>query len=104
MIRLTFTTYLTVLFIYRFGFKHLNCHGHLNTVKNKRTDLSFEGPLSTYIRKKSAAKLFLRPTFENGIDVKFGLEDLKKEPEQTACWDGVTFTFENCCGLGWHGT
>ena len=27
--------------------------------------------------------------FENGIDVKFGLEDLKKEPEQTACWDGV---------------
>ena len=26
---------------------------------------------------------------ENGIDVKFGLEDLKKEPEQTACWDGV---------------
>ena len=23
------------------------------------------------------------------IDVKFGLEDLKKEPEQTACWDGV---------------
>ena len=27
--------------------------------------------------------------FENGIDLKFGLEDLKKEPEQTACWDGV---------------
>ena len=27
--------------------------------------------------------------FENGIDVKFGLEDLKKEPNQTACWDGV---------------
>ena len=27
--------------------------------------------------------------FENGIDVKFGLEDLKKEAEQTACWDGV---------------
>ncbi len=27
--------------------------------------------------------------FENGVDVKFGLEDLKKEPEQTACWDGV---------------
>ena len=26
---------------------------------------------------------------ENGIDVKFGLEDLKKEPNQTACWDGV---------------
>ena len=26
---------------------------------------------------------------ENGVDVKFGLEDLKKSPEQTACWDGV---------------
>ena len=27
--------------------------------------------------------------YENGIDVKFGLEDLKQEPNQTACWDGV---------------
>ena len=27
--------------------------------------------------------------FEKGIDVKFGLEDLKKEPNQTAFWDGV---------------
>ena len=27
--------------------------------------------------------------FENGIDVKFGIEDLKSEPEQIACWDGV---------------
>lgn len=27
--------------------------------------------------------------FENGIDVKFGIEDLKTEPNQTACWDGV---------------
>ncbi|XP_022083820.1 thymocyte nuclear protein 1-like [Acanthaster planci] len=27
--------------------------------------------------------------FEKGVDVKFGLEDLKKEPNQTACWDGV---------------
>ena len=26
---------------------------------------------------------------ENGVDVKFGIEDLKMEPEQTACWDGV---------------
>ena len=26
---------------------------------------------------------------ENGIDVKFGIEDLKKEPQQTAFWDGV---------------
>lgn len=27
--------------------------------------------------------------FENGVDVKFGIEDLKKEENQTACWDGV---------------
>lgn len=26
---------------------------------------------------------------ENGMDLKFGIEDLKKEPNQTACWDGV---------------
>ncbi|XP_031562785.1 thymocyte nuclear protein 1-like [Actinia tenebrosa] len=26
---------------------------------------------------------------ERGVDVKFGIEDLKKEPNQTACWDGV---------------
>ena len=26
---------------------------------------------------------------EKGVDVKFGIEDLKKEPKQTACWDGV---------------
>ncbi|XP_062329905.1 thymocyte nuclear protein 1 isoform X1 [Osmerus eperlanus] len=27
--------------------------------------------------------------FENGIDVKFGIEDLKAQPNQTGCWDGV---------------
>lgn len=26
---------------------------------------------------------------ENGIDVKFGIEDLKALPNQTGCWDGV---------------
>ncbi|XP_039620087.1 thymocyte nuclear protein 1 isoform X2 [Polypterus senegalus] len=26
---------------------------------------------------------------ENGVDVKFGIEDLKAQPEQTGCWDGV---------------
>uniref|UniRef100_A0A6J0TP58 Thymocyte nuclear protein 1 n=1 Tax=Pogona vitticeps TaxID=103695 RepID=A0A6J0TP58_9SAUR len=26
---------------------------------------------------------------EKGVDVKFGIEDLKAQPEQTACWDGV---------------
>ncbi|XP_037123922.1 thymocyte nuclear protein 1 [Syngnathus acus] len=27
--------------------------------------------------------------FEKGIDVKFGIEDLKALPDQTSCWDGV---------------
>ncbi|XP_076002213.1 thymocyte nuclear protein 1 [Genypterus blacodes] len=27
--------------------------------------------------------------FENGIDMKFGIEDLKALPRQTDCWDGV---------------
>ncbi|XP_076591059.1 thymocyte nuclear protein 1 [Chaetodon auriga] len=27
--------------------------------------------------------------FENGIDMKFGIEDLKALPQQTSCWDGV---------------
>ncbi|KAL0973250.1 hypothetical protein UPYG_G00201010 [Umbra pygmaea] len=27
--------------------------------------------------------------YENGIDVKFGIEDLKGLPNQTGCWDGV---------------
>ncbi|KAJ6656028.1 hypothetical protein lerEdw1_004433 [Lerista edwardsae] len=26
---------------------------------------------------------------EKGVDVKFGIEDLKAQPHQTACWDGV---------------
>ncbi|XP_054901617.1 thymocyte nuclear protein 1 [Poeciliopsis prolifica] len=27
--------------------------------------------------------------FENGVDVKFGIEDLKALPHKTGCWDGV---------------
>ena len=26
---------------------------------------------------------------ERGVDVKFGIDDLQNEPDQTACWDGV---------------
>ncbi|XP_006892876.1 PREDICTED: thymocyte nuclear protein 1 [Elephantulus edwardii] len=26
---------------------------------------------------------------EKGVDVKFGIEDLKEQPNQTTCWDGV---------------
>ncbi|XP_070622019.1 thymocyte nuclear protein 1 [Erythrolamprus reginae] len=27
--------------------------------------------------------------FQNGVDMKFGIDDLKTQPNQTACWDGV---------------
>ena len=27
--------------------------------------------------------------FENGVDMKFGIDDLRAEPDSTACWDGV---------------
>ena len=27
--------------------------------------------------------------FQNGVDMKFSVDDLAAEPEQTACWDGV---------------
>ncbi|MEE6485324.1 hypothetical protein FKM82_014243 [Ascaphus truei] len=26
---------------------------------------------------------------EKGVDMKFGIDDLKAQPDQTACWDGV---------------
>ena len=32
---------------------------------------------------------FVESRIEKGVDVKFGLDDLVAEPEQTAHWDGV---------------
>uniref|UniRef100_A0A8C9M1F0 Thymocyte nuclear protein 1 n=1 Tax=Panthera tigris altaica TaxID=74533 RepID=A0A8C9M1F0_PANTA len=41
--------------------------------------------LSSYWLMKSEAESRL----EKGVDVKFSIEDLKAQPKQTACWDGV---------------
>ncbi|XP_005378653.1 PREDICTED: thymocyte nuclear protein 1 isoform X3 [Chinchilla lanigera] len=41
--------------------------------------------LSNYWLMKSEPESRL----EKGVDVKFSIEDLKAQPEQTACWDGV---------------
>ncbi|XP_044936266.1 thymocyte nuclear protein 1 isoform X5 [Mustela putorius furo] len=41
--------------------------------------------LSSYWLMKSEPESRL----EKGVDVKFSIEDLKAEPKQTACWDGV---------------
>ncbi|XP_027424502.1 thymocyte nuclear protein 1-like isoform X2 [Zalophus californianus] len=42
--------------------------------------------LSSYWLMKSEPKSRL----EKGVDVKFSLEDLKAQPKQKACWDGVS--------------
>ncbi|XP_058400763.1 thymocyte nuclear protein 1 isoform X3 [Diceros bicornis minor] len=44
-----------------------------------------EKNLSSYWLMKSEPESRL----EKGVDVKFSIEDLKAEPKQTACWDGV---------------
>ncbi|XP_040486945.1 thymocyte nuclear protein 1 isoform X2 [Ursus maritimus] len=41
--------------------------------------------LSNYWLMKSEPESRL----EKGVDVKFSIEDLKAQPKQTACWDGV---------------
>ena len=42
---------------------------------------------------KSPSKWLIKsepdPRLENGVDVSFSFEALKKEPASTACWDGV---------------
>ncbi|KAJ3590509.1 hypothetical protein NHX12_008460 [Muraenolepis orangiensis] len=66
-------------------------------VRGKRT-----APTSDGSEKKAKAEPPSRPLYshwlmksepesriENGIDVKFGIEDLKALPGQTGCWDGV---------------
>ncbi|KAG8523185.1 Thymocyte nuclear protein 1, partial [Galemys pyrenaicus] len=44
-----------------------------------------ETSLSSYWLMKSEPESRL----ERGVDVKFSIEDLKAQPKQTACWDGV---------------
>lgn len=80
--------------------------GSPSKIKSKRNSKSKTPPQasSSSIKSKSASasskdspgsfthwliKSEPESRFENGIDMKFGIEDLKKEPKQTACWDGV---------------
>ncbi|XP_033646229.1 thymocyte nuclear protein 1-like [Asterias rubens] len=61
-----------------------------NKTASKSSTPSSSGASSgatTYIRWLMKSEPESR--IEKGVDVKFGLEDLKKEPNQTACWDGV---------------
>ena len=61
----------------------------INTAKKHKTEKEKTPPLKECNWTHWLMKSEPESRFENGIDVKFGLEDLKKEPEQTACWDGV---------------
>ncbi|XP_073760109.1 thymocyte nuclear protein 1 isoform X3 [Callorhinus ursinus] len=57
--------------------------------------------LSSYWLMKSEPESRL----EKGVDVKFSIEDLKAQPKQTACWDGVrNYQFTNglCSGQCLH--
>ena len=60
----------------------------INTAKKLKTE-DKKSPLKENNWSHWLMKSEPESRFENGIDVKFGLEDLKKEPDQTACWDGV---------------
>ena len=55
-------------------------HNENPVVKNDVTKPSYQAWL---IKSEPESRL------EKGVDVKFGIEDLKLEPDQTACWDGV---------------
>jgi predicted RNA-binding protein with PUA-like domain len=51
----------------------------------KKTDLVVDKPIFDRWLMKSEPE----SRIEKGLDVKFGIEDLKAEPDQTAFWDGV---------------
>lgn len=53
--------------------------------KNAKSSESSGSPQYSHWLMKSEPE----SRFENGIDVKFGIEDLKALPDQTGCWDGV---------------
>ncbi|XP_041098380.1 thymocyte nuclear protein 1 isoform X2 [Polyodon spathula] len=55
----------------------------------KKTDKSKEAPGGKVLHSYWLMKSEPESRIENGVDVKFGIEDLKAQPEQTGCWDGV---------------
>ena len=55
-----------------------------NNEDENANDEVFDRPFTHWLFKSEPLS-----RFEKGIDVKFGFDDLKSEPNQTACWDGV---------------
>nr|XP_056716844.1 thymocyte nuclear protein 1 [Euleptes europaea] len=58
-----------------------------NSGKTSAGEASVEGNKKTYTHWLMKSEPESR--LEKGVDVKFGIEDLKAQPNQTACWDGV---------------
>ena len=56
-----------------------------DTLKDNRklTKDSDEKPTHWLIKSEPESRI------ENGVDMKFSFQDLKAEPDSTACWDGV---------------
>jgi len=53
--------------------------------KKAKPDNKSEAPIFQHWLVKSEPN----PRIEKGVDMKFGFDDLKDSPNQTACWDGV---------------
>ncbi|KAI7800794.1 thymocyte nuclear protein 1 [Triplophysa rosa] len=53
-------------------------------VKKNKSDQTSKASYSYWLMKSEPES-----RIENGVDVKFGIEDLKALPNQTGCWDGV---------------
>ncbi|KAI1893501.1 hypothetical protein AGOR_G00124370 [Albula goreensis] len=77
--------------------EHQDSTEEVTKVKRKTSNPKDSGKKSTDVVAQAEKSIFCHwlmksepeSRFENGIDVKFGIEDLKALPNQTGCWDGV---------------
>ncbi|KAG9348596.1 hypothetical protein JZ751_002334 [Albula glossodonta] len=77
--------------------EHQDSAEEVTKVKRKTSNPKDSGKKSTNVVAQAEKPIFCHwlmksepeTRFENGIDVKFGIEDLKALPNQTGCWDGV---------------
>ncbi|XP_073441077.1 thymocyte nuclear protein 1 isoform X3 [Dendrobates tinctorius] len=72
--------------------RHLG--GNLRAKKVVRTQKKVAGPSTSADSRKAEYHCWLMKSepesrMEKGMDMKFGIEDLKAQPKQTASWDGV---------------
>ncbi|XP_067827115.1 thymocyte nuclear protein 1 isoform X3 [Heptranchias perlo] len=58
--------------------------GRRSAAKSSREDKGNKEAYSFWLMKSEPDS-----RIENGVDMKFGVEDLKAQQNQTACWDGV---------------